>query len=199
MGDFFLDMKEVTNEEYYQFIKASGRQPPSHWTGGEPDASISQLPVTNVSWDDANEYAKSVGKRLPTEKEWEYGARGSEGRVYPWGNDWDPKCSNSKEDQSDGRGRGPVAVGSYKRCPSPCGAYDMAGNVAEWVADDFALYKGSKAKPVSGNFKVFRGGAYNVAKDELRTFIRWYKPAYYKEPWLGFRCAKDVPKPRTNP
>jgi serine/threonine-protein kinase len=188
--DFYLDTKETTNEEYYQFVKATGRRAPSHWQGGEPDPSINKLPVTNVSWDDAAAYAQFVGKRLPTEKEWEYAARGSEGRKYPWGDDWNPQCSNSKE---DGR-EAPVAVGSYTKCPSWCGAYDMAGNVAEWVADDFSLYNGSKAKPKTGSFKVYRGGAYNVAKEELRAFIRWYDRPYFQAPYLGFRCAKDATK-----
>ena len=191
---FYLDAKEVTNEDYYQFIKATNRPAPQHWKDGEPDPGETTLPVTNISWDDAKEYAKSIGKRLPTEAEWEYAARGTEGSIYPWGNTWDPKCSNSKEDEAGGKGEKPVAVGSYKNCPSWCGIYDMAGNVAEWVGDDFRLYENSKAKPPNGQFKVYRGGAYNISKDELKTYIRWYARPYAKELWLGFRCAKDVPK-----
>jgi eukaryotic-like serine/threonine-protein kinase len=192
--DFYLDAREVTNEDYYQFIKATNRPAPQHWKEGEPDPGETTLPVTNVSWDDAKEYAKSIGKRLPTEAEWEYAARGTEGSIYPWGNNWDSKCSNSKEDEAGGKGIKPVAVGSYKKCPSWCGIYDMAGNVAEWVADDYRLYENSKAKPPEGQFKVFRGGAYNVSKEELKTYIRWYERPYTKELWLGFRCAKDAPK-----
>ena len=188
--DFYMDVKEVTNAEYLAFIKSSGRQPPPHWIGGEPDPKLNTLPVTNVSWDDANAYARFVGKRLPTEKEWEYAARGKENRIYPWGDDWDPICSNSKEDPN--HRDGPAPVGSYTECPSWCGVLDLAGNVAEWVADDFALYENSRANPVGKQFKVYRGGAYHVAKNELQTYLRWYERPYFKTSWLGFRCAKSM-------
>jgi eukaryotic-like serine/threonine-protein kinase len=189
---FYLDTTEVTNEDYYQFIKATNRPAPKHWIEGEPNPGETKLPITNISWSDANEYAKYVDKRLPTEAEWEYAARGTDGSIYPWGNNWDPKCSNSKEDAAGGSK--PVAVGSYKNCPSWCGVYDMAGNVAEWVADDFKLYENSKAKSQDGEFRIYRGGAYNFSKEEIKTYIRWFGRPYLKELWLGFRCAKDVPK-----
>jgi serine/threonine-protein kinase len=195
--DFFMDTKEVTNYEYLQFIKKSGRTPPPDWKDGEPDPSENDLPVSNISWDDARAYAQSIGKRLPTEAEWEYAARGEEGRTYPWGNDWSPKCSNSKEDETQGKGQKPVAVGNYKNCPSWCNVYDLAGNVSEWVEDSYKLYDKSQAKPLSEKeqqFKVFRGGAYNVAKDKLKTYQRWTAPSYTKEPYIGFRCVKDVAK-----
>jgi eukaryotic-like serine/threonine-protein kinase len=189
---FYLDTSEVTNEDYYQFIKATNRPAPSHWKGGEPPPGETKLPVTNITWNDANEYAKYLGKRLPTEAEWEYAARGANGSIYPWGNNWDPKCSNSKEDEAGGIK--PVAVGSYKNCPSWCGVYDLAGNVAEWVADDFQLYQNSQATSPGGEFKIYRGGAYNFRKEEIKTYIRWFDKPYLKELWLGFRCAKDVAK-----
>jgi serine/threonine protein kinase len=197
VADFYLDSKEVTNYEYLQFIKKSGRTPPPDWKDGEPDPSENDFPVANVSWDDAQAYAQSIGKRLPTEKEWEYAARGTEARIYPWGNDWSPKCSNSKEDQEQGKGQRPVAVGTYKNCPSWCQIYDMAGNVSEWVEDSYKLYDNSKAKPLTEKeqqFKVFRGGAYSAEKDRLKTYQRWTAPPYAKEPYIGFRCAKDIVK-----
>jgi eukaryotic-like serine/threonine-protein kinase len=197
---FYLDVREVTNEEYLQFINKTGRSAPSHWINGEPDPGESQLPVINVSWDDAQAYAQSVGKRLPTEKEWEYAARGAEARIYPWGDSWDPKCSNSKEDQDQATGKGfkPVAVASYKNCPSWCGVYDLAGNVAEWVDEDFKLYANSKASaPKAETLKVYRGGAYSASKEELKTYLRWYYPAYTRKNFIGFRCAKDMPKSET--
>jgi eukaryotic-like serine/threonine-protein kinase len=195
VGDFYLDAKEVTNYEYFQFIKKSGRDAPPDWKDGEPEPSENDLPVTNVSWDDAKAYAESIGKRLPTEREWEYAARGSESRIYPWGNDWSPKCSNSKEDQEQGKGQSPVAVGTYKNCPSWCQVYDMAGNVSEWVEDNYQLYVNSKAKSLTAReqqFKVFRGGAYNAPKEKLKTYQRWTAPPYAKEPYIGFRCAKEI-------
>ena len=193
--DFYLDIKEVTNDEFYQFVKKTGRDGKLYWQTGAPDPGKTQLPVSNVSWDDAKAYAESLGKRLPTEAEWEYAARGTQGRNYPWGDEWDARCSNSKESETGGKGQEPVAVGSYRNCPSWCGAYDMVGNVSEWVEDNYKLYENSLAKPLTEKdkqYKVFRGGAYNVEKEKLKTFQRWTAPAYAREAYIGFRCAKDA-------
>lgn len=192
---FYIDAREVTNEEYFLFINKTGRKAPSNWVNGEPDPGETQLPVTNISWDEAKEYAESIGKRLPTEAEWEYAARGTKGSIYPWGDNWDPKCSNSKEDQDPATGKGfkPVAVASYINCPSWCGAYDLAGNVAEWVDENFKPYENSKATPPkSRDLKVYRGGSYSTSKDELKTYLRWYFPSYTRKFFIGFRCAKDA-------
>jgi len=186
--DFYLDLNEVTNEEYDRFVKETGYPTPAHWKAGEYEPGESKLPVTYVSWDDARSYAEWARKRLPTEAEWEYAARGSEGRVYPWGDGWSPAFSNSKE---DGRNH-PVAVGSYLNGRSWSGVNDMAGNVAEWVADDFKPYPDSSAQPQTKRLKVFRGGAYNLTKAELMTYVRWADEPNKKYAWVGFRCAKDV-------
>ncbi|GEM_PF-548392 len=193
--DFYLDIKEVTNDEFYQFVKQTGRDGKLYWIMAAPDPGKSQLPVTNVSWDDAKAYAQSLGKRLPTEAEWEFAARGTQGRIYPWGDDWDARCSNSKESDTGGKGMEPVAVGSYRNCPSWCGAYDLVGNVSEWVEDNYRLYDNSQAKPLTDRekqYKVFRGGAFNVEKEKLKAFQRWTAPTSTREPYIGFRCAKDA-------
>jgi formylglycine-generating enzyme required for sulfatase activity len=189
VADFFLDQKEVTNREYQEFVK-SGYPPPPHWKEREYEPGEGDLPVTNITWDDANAYAQFRNKRLPTEAEWEYAARGKEGRIYPWGNDWDPKKSNSK---SDPRNK-PVNVGSYIEGKSWCGAFDMAGNVAEWVEDEYRNYANSKALPQPAGMRIFRGGAFSADKEELKSYVRWaMNPSSYKA-YLGFRCAKDVAK-----
>jgi len=188
--DFYLDLNEVTNEEYDRFVKATGHPAPTNWKSGEYEPGDSKLPVTGVSWDDARLYAEWIKKRLPLEAEWEYAARGSEGRVYPWGDEWSPAFSNSKE---DGRNH-PVAVGSYPNGRSWRGINDMAGNVAEWVADDYKAYTGSAAQPQAKRLKIFRGGAYKLSQNELMTYVRWADEPNKKYDWVGFRCAKDVVK-----
>lgn len=190
VADFYLDQYEVTNEQYQQFVKQTGRQAPKGWTGSDFRGGEGKFPVVNVTWTDATEYAKWAGKRLPTEAEWEYAARGGgQDRAYPWGNDWSDKLSNSKE---DGRG-GPMPVGSYPGGATKDQIFDMAGNVSEWVADDFIPYPGSK-RAADPNNKVYRGGAYVAQKELLKTTLRWWDFPNGAYPYLGFRCAKDVDK-----
>lgn len=188
--DFFLDVNEVTNEEYQRFVKERGYPPPQNWKDGEYEPGDGNLPITYVSWDDARAYADWAKKRLPTEVEWEFAARGTENRTYPWGDDWSLTFSNSKE---DGRER-PRTVGSYPSGRSWCGVNDLAGNVAEWVADDYKPYEDSKAAPQTKRLKVFRGGAYQLTKDELMSYVRWADEPTKKYAWLGFRCAREVRK-----
>jgi formylglycine-generating enzyme required for sulfatase activity len=187
VGDFYLDINEVTNEEYFRFVKQTGHLAPSNWTNGNVPKGDAKLPVYNVSWYDARDYAAWADKRLPTEAEWEYAARGNDGRAYPWGNQWFDELSNSGEDKY----KKPVGVGSFPRGASPFGILDMAGNVAEWVADPFNLYPGSSAKPLPG-YRVYRGGSYRFPKDQLVTFARWTETPIEKLPYVGFRCAKDL-------
>jgi serine/threonine-protein kinase len=188
VGDFYMDVYEVTNEEYYRFVKDTGHAPPPHWKNGVYESGKGKLPVVNVSWFDADDFAKWAKKRLPTEAEWEYAARGTTNYIYPWGNGWFPLFSNSAE---DGRNE-PVAVGSYPRGKSWCDVYDLAGNVAEWVQDSYAPYPESTAKPETKSFWIYRGGAYPVAQKDLVTTKRWWDEPTFKEVWLGFRCARDV-------
>src|SRR6185503_3788552 len=189
VGDFYLDTTEVTNEDYSRFVRQTRHPAPTHWVDGAYPKGEATLPVYNVSWFDAKAYAEWAGKRLPSEAEWEYAARGTEGWIYPWGNEWIDELSNSGEDK---RGK-PVAVGQFRRGASPFGILDMAGNVAEWVGDDFKLYPGSTAKPLAG-YKVYRGGSYAFPKAQLLTLARWSEEPTAKFPYIGFRCAKDLPK-----
>jgi formylglycine-generating enzyme required for sulfatase activity len=210
VADFYMDIYEVTNEEYYRFVQETGHAPPPHWKNGVYEQGKGKLPVVNVSWFDADDYAQWAGKRLPNEQEWEYAARGRNNYIYPWGNGWSPNFSNSGED----RLLAPVEVGSYARGRSWCGIHDMAGNVAEWVQDSYQPYPGSTARPdgrrpTSGSnnqpppdstpkagpdFWIYRGGAYAFPKEDLVTTKRWWDKPDFEEMWLGFRCAKDVEK-----
>ena len=187
--DFYLDETEVTNQQYQKFVKETGRAAPPHWINGEFPSGEANLPVWSVSWDDAKAFAAWAKKRLPTEAEWEYAARGSDNLKYPWGPDWSPRYSNSKE---DGRDK-PVAVRSYPGGKSWCGVYDMAGNVSEWVEDEYRPYRFSLAPPDPGN-RVYRGGAYNIAKEEIVSWARFWGAPDLKEKFIGFRCAQDIAK-----
>ncbi|HEX5734448.1 MAG TPA: bifunctional serine/threonine-protein kinase/formylglycine-generating enzyme family protein [Blastocatellia bacterium] len=185
--DFYIDETEVTNQQYQKFVKETGRAAPPHWINGEFPSGEANLPVWSVSWEEAKAFAAWAKKRLPTESEWEYAARGSDNLMYPWGPDWSQRYSNSKE---DGRDK-PVAVRSYPGGKSWCGVYDMAGNVSEWVEDEYRPYRFSVAPPDPGN-RVYRGGAYNFAKEELVSWARFWGKPDFKAKDIGFRCAQDI-------
>ena len=133
-------------------------------------------PVTGVTWDDAEAYARSVGKRLPLEEEWEFAARGPSGLLYPWGNTWRAGCANAGN-----KGKGLAPVGSYD-CDSPFGVQDLIGNAWEWTASDWRPYPGgSLSKPTIGGEKVIRGGSWEstseYASDHLSIWLQrsWSK------------------------
>ena len=192
---FYIDQNEVTCAEYQKFILATGHPAPSSWTNSQFPAGTAQQPVTGVSWNDANAYAKWAGKRLPTEDEWEMAARGKDGRRYPWGNEWKEGMANL-DTSAIGH---PSDVGAHSLGKSPSGAFDMAGNVWEWTASRYEPYPGGQLmdqKP--GDLKVIRGGCYKSTKDQATTTIRIGWPARpldentnYEQ--TGFRCAKDAP------
>lgn len=188
---FFIDINEVTNEAYAKFVKAMNHQSPTTWTNGTYSANDARKPVTGVSWDDANSYAKWAGKHLPTEEEWEFAARGTEGRLYPWGNEWREGLANA-----DNAASGMADIGTYKGA-SPFGAYDMVGNAWEWTTSDLKTYPGGtiNAQIVGQNLKVIRGNMYKANWNQATTTYRRGWPARGADyEYTGFRCAKDVAK-----
>jgi serine/threonine-protein kinase len=187
---FFIDRNEVTNGEYQQFISATNRRAPAHWVGGKIPAGQIKFPVVNVLWSDANAYARWAKKRLPTEAEWEFAARGTDGRIYPWGNEWKPDYANAGQLKS---GR-LFDVGRYLPGAGPFGALDMSGNAWEWTASDFRDYPGHKiASSLTGSgLKVIRGGAYDAAPKSATTTYRGAVPPDRAYDKTGFRCARDA-------
>jgi sulfatase modifying factor 1 len=184
---YYLDAREVTNAQYAKFVSATGRRPPYHWSGGQGEA---ELPVFNVSWDDANAYCRWAGKRLPTEAEWERAARaGKDGLSYPWGDKMEAGKARYNVET------GPAPVGQFPA--NDFGLFDMSGNVSEWCSDwfDREYYKSSPARnpkgPETGMYKVIRGGAWSDEAARTTVFFRnWVRPTQ-TTPNIGFRCAMN--------
>jgi serine/threonine-protein kinase len=200
---FYLDKTEVTNEQYQKFIDATKYPAPPSWRGSRFPEGTENLPVTDVTWEDAMAYAKWANKRLPTEEEWEFAARGNDGRLYPWGNEWRTDLANVSESQNEKRKL--ISVGQYPPGASPFGALDMSGNAWEWTASEYKAYPGGNppASPEGyTNLKTLRGGSYASQAKQATTTLRREWPATRGD-WpdssladytrIGFRCAKDVP------
>ncbi|MFC1718733.1 formylglycine-generating enzyme family protein [Candidatus Poribacteria bacterium] len=198
---FYMDVYEVTNSRYREFVDATGHREPEHW--GDPDLTVfsaSDHPVVAVTWHDAVAYAEWAGKRLPTEAEWEYAACGGlVGEKYPWGNE-------ISHDHANYTGTGSRDVWEYLSpagsfAPNGYGLYDMAGNVWEWCADWYEpiYYQVSPREnptgPDSGSWsheRVVRGGSYFSRPSLLRVANRYHeRPAYWTS-MLGFRCVRSV-------
>src|SRR5262249_48769296 len=186
---FYIDIYEVTNQDYEQFVKGTGHHAPSHWSNGAYPRGDGRKPVTNVSWDDANKYCHWAKKELPTEEQWEFAARGTESRVYPWGSDW-------RQNQANANGASTTVqdVGAYKGV-SGFGLYDMVANAWEWTRSDFRPYPGGPQpkNTTAGEVKVIRGGSFESKPDVATTTFRYGYPARgasYEQ--TGFRCAMDA-------
>jgi len=185
---FNIDIYPVTNAEYKEFVDATGHEPPRNWKEGTFAEGSADHPVVWVNWNDAQAYAEWAGKRLPTELEWEKAARGADGRVYPWGSAFDAAKCNSRESGV----KGTSLVGSYPEGASPCGAFDMAGNVWEWTADWYQAYRGTlyELGRYGEQYKVLRGGSWYDGQDLVRTTTRKSFDPNQGFSTIGFRCAE---------
>jgi iron(II)-dependent oxidoreductase len=196
LGAFYIDRHEVTNGEYLEYCRATGAALPEFWGMEEfhSGSAFPDHPVVGVSWGEAKAYAAWRGKRLPTEAEWEYAARGGlVGMDFPNGAELTPEDANFPD---AGLG-GTVPVGLY--APNGYGLHDMAGNVAEWVADRYGVdyyHEGPRENPPGpekGRFQVFRGGGWHSGRYCNRVNHRNALPGNFRDFNVGFRCALDAP------
>jgi formylglycine-generating enzyme required for sulfatase activity len=181
---FYIDRHEVTNSEYAKFLKATAYPAPPHWRNGHYPAGKGNYPVLFVSRQDAMAYARWAGKRLPTEAEWEKAARGTDGRVFPWGNKFDPfRAATAESDLlyiEDGLCNVNTAnkVEQAEGDISPYGVHGMAGNVREWTATT-----------VRGT--IIKGGSWVDLSINATAAYREAVPGEGKSHIIGFRCVKN--------
>jgi formylglycine-generating enzyme required for sulfatase activity len=198
LSEYFIGKYPVTNREYQAFIQGAQYESPDGWENNQYPAGKGDHPVVAVSWHDAQAYCKwlsqKTGKqyRLPSEAEWEKAARGTDGRIYPWGDDFDPQKSNV----SNAKIGGTTPVGQFSQVggDSPYGCADMAGNVEEWCNDWIAEggYKSSVKDPQgpeSGVFKALRGGSSFFSEYYARVSSRNYNLPHLRHNDFGFRVA----------
>ena len=176
LDDYYIDAYLVTNARYAEFIQETGHKKPLLWE--EVGWNHPLQPVVGLGWDDARRYATWVGKKLPTEEQWEKAARGTDRRWWPWGNDFIAGHVNSRELQIGRTTR----VTRFLKGVSPYGCYDMSGNVWE-MCEGFWM----------PNMPVMRGGCFLGRATFVRTTVRWSP----EDPvggahWLGFRCVKEI-------
>ncbi len=192
---FYMDKYHETVGQYAKYLEATDKEAPPEWDiMNQPRHQ--KRPVVNVSWFDAASYCKWAGKRLPTEAEWEKAARGTDGRLYPWGNEAPTRLHANFGKKKWANHMALVPVGMFELGKSPYGIYDLAGNAWEWVNDwyDHDYYKKSPTKnpqgPTSGKSKVVRGGNWLYVQEFLRSSFRFNAEPSGRQFGYGFRCAK---------
>src|SRR5438046_3673735 len=174
-----MDKYEVTASHYAKFLQATGRHLPFKWSEMSL-VSHGGRPVIGVAWEDADAYCRWASKRLPTEAEWEKAARGTDGREWPWGNQFGAGHGNLSTVGLASREVKPV--GSFPGGASPFGCLDMAGNVWEWTASD----------DTESGQKITRGGAFDSLPLYARCAVRIAVAPTLRSHKVGFRCAKDA-------
>jgi serine/threonine-protein kinase len=223
LAAFYLDETEVTNEAYARAVEAGICQPPypesakANQFGSDKRFRAPRQPVSAISWDNARAYCHWLGKRLPSEAEWEKAARGTDGRRFAWGND-EPTPARAQF-----RASVTAEVATHPDGVGPFGHHDLTGNVWEWVEDVYDPYAYQRAGAATGQQstceaalaafedlrqkklegytgsnpipteceRVLRGGAFNYPATGLRASNRVHHPGRYRLVMSGFRCARD--------
>ena len=227
VSDFFIMRSPVTNGQFHLFRQATGHRAPLYWNAARDacDSAQADLPVVGVSFADALAFCQWASRetelpiRLPTEPEWEKAARGADGRLFPWGNQWDAQRCNSSENKIGA----PTPIGKFSpQGDSPYGIADMAGNVQEWCMSLFGAYPydamdgrealvygqdgarmmprfyetGCVANPeqleASRGKQVLRGGSWRESKHEGRCAYRSWAAPMHRSDDTGFRCAYEL-------
>ncbi|MGD0007136.1 MAG: bifunctional serine/threonine-protein kinase/formylglycine-generating enzyme family protein [Terriglobia bacterium] len=187
VAPFYIGKEPVTQAQYSEFLQKSKGESSIY-----PDSQAA-WPATNISWQDAQAYCGGAvpGARLPSEAEWEFAARGTDGRLYPWGNSFTSALVDSLEAGLDH----PEPVGIRPKNASPFGVLDMSGNVWQWCFDDYKPYDPfaslSSSHIIPEDAKVIRGGSFKSDADHVRTTTRNLDHATTRSPAIGFRCAKS--------
>ena len=192
LPDYYIARTPVTNAQYLACVQATDCQPPEHWKSKTPPKGEEDHPVTWISWHEAVDYCEWLAEvtrrpyRLPSEAEWEKAARGTDGRLYPWGNEWDAERCNTLETG----GEGTTPVGAYGgRGDSPYGCTDMAGNVWEWTGSLYGTYPydpgdGREEMDAKGR-RVVRGGSFLNSRVLARCA---YRPGYFPGRRMSYGC-----------
>lgn len=216
---FSIDVHEVTNAQYTACVTKGACRAINYglctmmdpatksWrrgAQGHAEAKNPSHPAVCVTWSDANDFCRWAGGRLPSEAEWEKAARGTDGRTFPWGNDWRDSGFNWGDLAASGvfgtvdGAAGSSLPGAYPGSKSPYGVHDMAGNVWEWTADWYAAdfyAHGADRNPINqnniaGKGRTVRGGSWSFAGNGARTTYRYYEDPDTRDDAIGFRCVR---------
>ena len=200
LPDYYIAKTPVTNAQYAAFVR-SGHDAPSHWMGRQQPPRDEDHPVIEVSWHEAIAYCKWLAEttrkpyRLPSEAEWEKGARGTDGRIYPWGNRWDAKRCTTFE----GGGFATTPVRAYPQGASPYDLLDMARNVLEWCSTllrDYPYQPDDGREDLEGGrSRVLRGGSRYLIQSYTRCASRYRNPPDFRSSYVGFRVAASPSSP----
>jgi sulfatase modifying factor 1 len=197
LDGYWIDRYEVAYGNYFDFVAATGhRKPISRYVKHFEKLSGATQPAVYVSWEDADEYCRYRGARLPTEAEWEKAARGTNGFLWPWGNEDKTGWANTGNADPVGF---TAPIGSFSQDRSPFGVFDMDGNAMEWVADWYQedIYKETQPNPkgpANGFYRVIRGASWGTIGHETRLTIRLKMIPDFRDTTIGFRCAKSAPE-----